>query len=46
MKKLTDFALKERYKLLQLVGGKLAEIYSLIEWQFFSIILESIYFNK
>ena len=31
MKILTDFALKEEYKRLQLVGDKLAEIDSLID---------------
>ena len=46
MKKLTDFALKEEYKRLQLVGDKLAEIYSLIDWKPFRITFESIYFNK
>jgi len=42
----TDFALKERYKLLQSVKDKLVEINSLIDWKIFSIIFESIYFNK
>jgi IS5 family transposase len=46
MKIFTDFALKERSKLLQLVGDKLVEIDSLIDWKTFSIIFESIYFNK
>ena len=46
VKTLTDFALKEEYKRLQLVGDKLAEIDSLIDWKLFLIIFESIYFNK
>ena len=46
MKNLTDFAPKEKYKLLQLVGDKLVEIDSLIDWKTVSIIFESMYFNK
>ncbi len=46
MKTFTDFALKGEYKLLQLVGDKLAEIDSLIDWKSFLIIFESIYFDK
>jgi hypothetical protein len=46
MKTLTDFALKEEYTCLQSVGDKLAKIGSLIDWKPFSIIFESIYFNK
>jgi IS5 family transposase len=46
MKIFTDFALKERYKLLQLIGDKLVEIDSLIDWKTVSIIFESMYFNK
>jgi IS5 family transposase len=46
VKTLTDFALKEEYKRLQLVGDKLAKIDSLIDWKLFLIIFESIYFNK
>ncbi len=46
MKTLTDFALKEEYKLLESVGDKLAEIDSLIDWKTFRIILESMYINK
>jgi IS5 family transposase len=42
----TDFALKERSKLLKSVEDKLVEINSLIDWKIFSIIFESIYFNK
>ena len=45
MKNLTDFAPKEKYKLLQLVGDKLVEIDFLIDWKSFLIIFESIYFN-
>ena len=46
MKTLTDFALKEEYTCLQSVGDKLAKIGSLINWEPFHIIFESIYFNK
>ncbi len=46
MKTLTDFALKEGYKRLQLVGDKLTEIDSLIDWKPFRTIFESIYLNK
>ena len=46
MKTLTDFALKEEYKRLESVGDKLAEIDSLIDWETFRIILESMYINK
>ena len=46
MKIYTDFALKEKYKRLQSIGDKLAEIDSLIDWKLFRIIFESIYFNK
>ncbi len=46
MKTLTDFALKEEYKLLESVGDKLAEIASLIDWKAFRITLESMYINK
>lgn len=45
MKNLTDFAPKEKYKLLQLVGDKLVEIDFLIDWKSFLSIFESIYFN-
>jgi IS5 family transposase len=46
VKTLTDFALKEEYKLLQLVGDRLDKIDSLIDWKSFSTISEAIYFNK
>jgi IS5 family transposase len=46
MKTLTDFALKEGYKRLQLVGDKLTEIYMSIDWKPFRIIFELIYLNK
>ena len=46
MKTLTYFALKEEYKSIQSIGDKLAEIDSLIDWSFFRIISESIYFYK
>jgi len=45
MKNLTDFAPKEKYKLLQLVRDQLVEIDLLIDWKSFLIIFESIYFN-
>jgi len=46
MKTLTDFALEEEYKRLQSVGDKVVEIDSLIDWESFRIIFESIYFYK
>ena len=46
MKIFTDFALKGGYKSLQSVRDKLVEIDPLIDWKTFSIIFESIYFNK
>jgi hypothetical protein len=45
LKNLTDFALKEKYNLIQLVVDILAEIDSLIDWKSFCIIFESVYFN-
>ena len=45
MKTFIDFALKEKYKLLQLVRDQLVEIDLLIDWKSFLIIFESIYFN-
>jgi hypothetical protein len=46
MKMYTDFALKEIYKLVQSIRGKLVEIKSLIYWKIFRTIFESICFNK
>ncbi|SNY22908.1 Transposase domain [Methanohalophilus euhalobius] len=46
MDDLTDFALNEEYKRLQLVGDRLAEIESLIDWKPFRPILESMYKNR
>jgi IS5 family transposase len=46
MKTLTDFALKEEYKLLQSIGDKIAEIDSLIDWKLFRRIFEFTHFNK
>jgi IS5 family transposase len=43
MKNFTNFALKEKYKLLQSVVDKLTEIDSLINWEPFHIIFEFIY---
>jgi hypothetical protein len=46
MKNFTNFALKEKYKLLQSVVDKLIEIDSLINLESFHIIFEFIYLNK
>jgi IS5 family transposase len=46
MKTLTDFVLKEEYKLLQSIGDKIVEIDSLIDWKLFRIIFEFIHFKK
>lgn len=46
MKTFTDFALKEEYKRIQLVGDKLSELESLIDWKPFRLILEPMYVNK
>ena len=46
MEDLIGFALNERYKRLQSVGDKLAEIESLIDWKPFRPILESMYNNR
>jgi IS5 family transposase len=46
MKTLTNFALKEKYKLIQSIGDKLVEIDSSIDWKPFRTIFESIYFYK
>jgi IS5 family transposase len=46
MKTITNFALRDKYKHLQSVGNKLAEINFLIHWKSFRINFESIYFNK
>ena len=43
---MTDFALNEESKRLQSVGDKLAEIESLIDWEPFRPILESMYNNR
>ena len=43
---LTDFALNEEYKRLLSIGDKLAEIESLIDWNPFRPILESMYKNR
>ena len=45
MNNLIDFALKEKYNLIQLVVDILVEIDSLIDWKSFCIIFESVYFN-
>ncbi len=44
MKTRSDFAFKEVYNRLQLVGDKLAKIDYSIDWKPFLIIFESIYF--
>jgi IS5 family transposase len=46
MDDLIGFALNEKYKRLQSVGDKLAEIESLIDWKPFRPILESMYHNR
>jgi hypothetical protein len=43
---LMDFGFKQEDTLLQSFGDKLPEINSLIDWKFFLIIFESIFFNK
>jgi len=43
---LIGVALNEKYKRLQSVGDKLAEIESLIDWKPFRPILESMYNNR
>jgi IS5 family transposase len=46
MDNLTDFALNEEYKRLESVGDDLAETESLIDWEHFRPILESMYNNR
>ena len=46
MNSLTDFSLKEEYKHLEVLGDKLSEIDSLINWKPFRPIISGMYYNK
>ena len=46
MNSLTDFALKEEYKHLDVLGDKLSEIDSLIDWKPFRPVISEMYNNK
>ena len=46
MKSLTDFAFNEEYERVKLLGDRLAEIESLIDWEAFRPIVGAMYDNK
>jgi len=46
MNSLTDFALKEEYKHLEVLGDKLSEIDTLIDWKPFRPVISGMYNNK